>query len=103
MTPVSRILKVMKTPPGNFHPFVLAGVGLLLSHPTSSAGGAVSTSQAAFDYGVGVDWRFASHLGLRLQFRGDLYKAPGIAGGTHYNSPGWMNTSEPALGISYKF
>lgn len=89
---------------GNFHPFVLAGVGLLLTHPTSSAGGAMSTSQAALDYGVGVDWGFASHLGLRLQFRGDLYKAPGIAGNsTNYNSAGWMNTSEPALGISYKF
>src|ERR1051325_10279312 len=61
-------------------PFVLGGGGLLLFHPisvsTHSIPGAVTDTEGAFLYGLGTNYRLTDNLGLRLQFRGLIYKAP---------------------------
>jgi opacity protein-like surface antigen len=88
----------------SLRPFALLGVGLLLNHPVSSANGNTDTTQPAFDYGAGLDWGFARQVGLRVQYRGDLYKAPAVAPPNDTNPTiGFMNTSEPALGVYNKF
>jgi opacity protein-like surface antigen len=82
----------------SFRPFVLAGGGLLLSVP---AGGQLTTSsvtKGVFVYGAGTDWEFLPHLGLRLQYRGNLYQAPALS--TVYNSTGSLvHTAEPMIGV----
>jgi hypothetical protein len=88
----------------SFRPFVLLGAGLLLTRPLSGQSGTASSSQAAVDYGAGIDWRLAPRIGLRLQYRGDLYKAPGIVPPNNTSpNTGFMHTSEPAIGMYYRF
>lgn len=85
-------------------PFLILGGGLLLTQPDGSEPPASQTVQPVLDYGVGFDWRFARHFGLRLQYRGDLYQAPGILPPNNTNPHiGLMNTSKPTLGLFYRF
>lgn len=82
----------------NFRPFALAGGGLLFEQPS---GGQTSTSSAAkpvFVYGAGLDWGFLPHLGLRFQYRGNLYQAPDLT--KLYGSTGaFTHTAEPMIGV----
>ncbi len=88
----------------SFRPFALLGVGLLLTQPTSGQSGTTNATQPAFVYGAGLDWGLSRHLGLRAQYRGNLYKAPGIVPPNNTNpNIGFMHTSEPAIGVYYKF
>lgn len=85
-------------------PFGLLGAGLLLVQPMGSQGNTANSTQPAFVYGVGLDWGFTKRIGLRLQYRGNLYKAPGIVPPNNTNPKiGFMHTAEPALGVFYKF
>ena len=83
---------------GNLRPFGLAGGGILFDVPS---GGQTSTSNATkgvFVYGAGLDWGLLPHIGLRLQFRGNLYKAPDLT--TLYTSSGaFTHTAEPMIGV----
>jgi len=55
-----------------------------------------------FVYGAGLDWGLIPHLGLRLQYRGNLYKAPDLT--KLYTSTGaFTNTSEPMIGAYLRF
>lgn len=86
----------------HLRPFALAGIGLLLDAP---AGGQSSTSTAikpVFIYGAGLDWGMLPHIGLRFQFRGNLYKAPDLT--SLYTSTGtFLHTSEPMVGAYFRF
>ncbi len=62
----------------NFRPFALAGVGLLMDAPSSGQASTSTTTKAVFVYGAGLDWGLLPHIGLRLQYRGNLYKAPDL-------------------------
>jgi opacity protein-like surface antigen len=92
-------------------PFGLLGMGLLWVQPTgsqSSTPGLFPSSSHGFVlvYGAGLDWKTTRHIGLRLQYRGNLYRGPGIVPS---NAPlstvdaGIIHTAEPALGVYYKF
>lgn len=64
----------------SFRAFALAGGGFQKFEPTSSqSGGTQSQTEATFDYGAGFDWNLLYHLGLRFQYRGDLYNAPRLS------------------------
>ena len=104
-----------------FRPFVLAGGGVLVTQPqggtitTTSCGtinplcsqttsNAVTQVQAKgeFTYGAGVDWTVVPHLGVRLQYRGRVSKAPDLA--TAFSSTdSFTRTSEPVLGVFLRF
>src|ERR1035441_7023676 len=59
----------------NLRPFALAGAGLIFDVP---AGGQSNTNMATkpvFVYGAGLDWGLLPHMGLRFQYRGNLYRA----------------------------
>jgi opacity protein-like surface antigen len=108
---------------GNLRPFALAGGGILFDvpsngqattttvttacgggNPNCSLGAATSTTatnndtKGVFVYGAGLDWGLLPHLGLRLQYRGNLYQAPALS--TLYNSTGSLaHTAEPMIGV----
>lgn len=88
----------------SLRPFAILGTGILMTQPVSGQPGTAGTTQPAFVYGAGLDWGFARHLGVRIQFRGNLYRPPGIAppNNTNHNI-GFMHTAEPAIGLYYKF
>jgi len=86
----------------NFRPFALAGVGVLFNQPSSGQASTTSSNKGVFVFGVGLDWGLAPHLGLRLQYRGNVYKAPDLS--TVYgSSTAFMRTSEPMVGAYLRF
>lgn len=92
----------------NLRPFALAGVGVLVFEPTGTAYASdagvftIDTSTAtkpAFVYGVGTDWGVLPHVGLRLQYRGNIYKAPQFV----YNPTGaTTEQSEVMVGVYFR-
>ena len=85
----------------NLRPFALAGGGLLFNQPSGSQTNTTSSTKGVFDYGAGLDWRVLPHLGLRFQFRGNLYKAPDLT--KLYTSTGaFTHTSEPMIGVYFR-
>jgi len=83
---------------GNLRPFGLVGGGLLLHEPSSGQTHTTSSTKPVFVYGAGLDWGLLPHIGVRLQYRGNLYKAPDLT--TLYGSSGaFTHTSEPMIGV----
>jgi hypothetical protein len=105
----------------NLRPFALAGGGLLLDVPsvgqvstdaTTTKGGKTiggifssktsTVAKPVFVYGAGVDWGLLPHFGLRLQYRGNLSKAPNLT--KLYPSTGaFTHTAEPMVGLYFRF
>jgi len=110
----------------NLRPFGVLGVGLLLDVPASrqatvtttsygcpecvSSGPTITTSasptqtstKAVYVYGAGLDWGLLPHLGLRLQYRGNLYSAPNVT--KLFSSTGtFTHTAEPMIGAYFNF
>ena len=91
----------------NLRPFALAGGGLLLNQPSgsqanaTSIGSTMSGTKGVFVYGGGLDWGLLPHLGLRFQYRGNVYSAPALT--TVFTSSGaFIHTAEPVVGIYFK-
>ena len=85
----------------NLRPFGLAGLGLLFNQPASSQANTTSSNKPVFVYGAGLDWGLLPHIGVRFQFRGNLYKAPDLT--KLYGSSGaFTRTSEPMLGVYFR-
>lgn len=97
----------------NLRPFALAGAGILFNEPSGNAGftgvcdppspGAScavtqSSTKPVFVYGAGVDWTLLPHLGLRLQYRGNLYKAPNLVK-VFSSTDSFTQTAEPMVGV----
>ena len=110
----------------NLRPFALAGGGILFDAPSSGQAttttlvtgcgtgpgctvGAITTSTAAtssttkpvFVYGAGLDWGLLPHLGLRLQYRGNLYKVPDLTT-LFTSSSAFTHTAEPMIGVYFR-
>jgi len=86
---------------GNLRPFGVLGVGLLLNEPGSGQTDTTSSNKVAYVYGAGLDWGLLPHIGLRLQYRGNLYKAPDLS--TLYGSTGaFTHTAEPMIGVYFR-
>jgi opacity protein-like surface antigen len=86
----------------NLCPFALAGGGLLFDQPTGGQASTMSATKGVFVYGAGLDWSLLPHIGLRLQYRGNLYRAPDLT--TAFGSTNaFVHTSEPAVGAFFRF
>ena len=87
----------------NFRPFGVLGIGALFDVPQNGQT-SVSTqtsTKAVYVYGAGLDWGLAPHLGLRLQYRGNLYKTPDVT--TLFTSADkFRHTAEPMIGIYFR-
>lgn len=89
---------------GNLRPFALAGIGFFVFVPqVTDASPAMNTIvRMGYVYGAGVDWSLNEHWGVRLQYRGNLYKAPNMS--LNYLPTGkFTQSAEPAGGIFYRF
>jgi len=104
-----------------FEPFVFGGAGALVFNPNNTFVNTVQVnvpsarqSEFAILYGAGVDWRIfssaplikrsslASHLALRLQYRGLFYKTPSFKNPVLFTgSRGHL--AEAAAGLVVKF
>src|SRR6266567_486266 len=83
-------------------PFALAGVGLLLNQPAGGQSNTTSETKPVFVYGAGLDWGLLPHLGLRFQYRGNLYKAPNLTR-LFTSSDAFTHTAEPMVGAYLRF
>lgn len=115
---------VVSLPLGNLRPFALAGYGLLLDVPTAGsvtattticpAGGlgpcSTSTNSVAtrtetkgvFQYGAGLDWTLLPHIGLRFQYRGNVYKAADLSS-AFTSTDKFTQDAEPMAGVFIRF
>lgn len=84
----------------NFRPFGVLGIGALFNQPDSGAD-TQSSTKAVYVYGAGLDWGLLPHIGLRFQYRGNLYKAPDVT--TLYSSSNaFTHTAEPMVGVYFR-
>ena len=87
----------------NLQYFALAGGGVLFVVPSNDPMYSSSTAtEFVFECGIGLDWEFASHFGLRLQDRMDIDSAPNLNTFSTVNGD-LTYTQEPALGVYYRF
>ena len=86
----------------NFRPFGVLGIGLLLNEPAGGQSNTSSSSQAVYVYGAGLDWGLLPHLGLRFQYRGNLYKAPDVTK-LYSSTDAFTHTAEPMIGAYFSF
>jgi opacity protein-like surface antigen len=86
----------------NLKPFALAGVGVLMNVPAGSQSGTSTSTKPVFVYGAGLDWGLLPHLGLRLQYRGNLHKAPDLVN-AFQSTNAFMQTAEPMIGAYFRF
>lgn len=93
---------VISYPLGNFRPFGLAGVGMVFNDPASGQTATHSSNKGVFLYGLGLDWGVLPHLGLRFQYRGNVYHAPDLTSALG-SSGAFMHTAEPMIGAYFRF
>jgi opacity protein-like surface antigen len=85
----------------NLRPFAVLGIGVLLNVPGYGTYTNTDT-KPVYVYGAGLDWGLLPHIGLRLQYRGNLYHAPDVT--TLYTSSGaFTHTAEPMIGAYLRF
>jgi hypothetical protein len=87
---------------GNLRPFALGGAGFVVTVPGKSAYSVNTVMRPDFIYGGGLDWGIDKHLGLRLQVRGNMSKAPNLS--DLFNSTTkYTQIYEPMAGVFYRF
>ena len=86
----------------NLRPFALAGVGAIFDVPVGSQSSTRSVTKPVFVYGAGLDWSLIAHLGLRFQYRGNLYKAPNLER-LYTSTDAFTHTAEPMIGAYLRF
>jgi hypothetical protein len=87
---------------GNLRPFLVGGLGVFVAIPGATPLGNNTSMRGVYVYGGGVDYNIGSHLGVRGQFRANLYKAPNTS--AIYPATGQFTQSlEPMGGVYYRF
>jgi opacity protein-like surface antigen len=90
-------------------PFLFAGAGALRWYPENqyingngSFFGAYTQTSLAFLYGGGADYRLWRRIGLRMQYRGLIFRAPDFTVSDFFiSAKGHM--AEPSVGLVVKF
>jgi opacity protein-like surface antigen len=98
------LLQGPKLPILGLQPFASVGVGGLLFLPTTVGGQRYHQQwRTPFIYEIGVNYPvLTSHLGLRFQYRGLIYKAPDY-GVPLLTTGSTRQTSEPSVGAYLRF
>ena len=91
-------------------PFLMAGGGGLMFGAGNTyidgnqiSLGAKSSNSLAVLYGVGTDYRVFTHLALRLQYRGLIFRNPDFGLTSRFYTGAKGHMAEPAVGIVVKF
>ena len=94
---------------GHWEPFVFGGAGALRFGAGSTFINGIQASfpvkqqtEIAFLYGGGTDYNFWKFLGVRLQYRGLIYKAPNF-GQPNLLTHAKGHLAEPSIGLVVKF
>jgi opacity protein-like surface antigen len=91
---------------GPFRPYLSAGGGMLKFSPEISTD-LKSQTRPAFIYGVGALIPVATNFGLRIEYRGLLYKPPDFgetgAAPMDFAVGKTVHTAEPAIGVVFTF
>lgn len=91
---------VVSVPILNVRVFALAGTGMVLNQ--ASGTGTQNQYNVLWNYGAGLDYTVLPHLGIRGQYRGNVYHAPQLA--TAFSSTGrFTKTAEPMVGVYLRF
>lgn len=107
----------------NLKPFALVGGGVLVTSPTTGNVTATITdfypltglssrttssiptrteTKGVFQYGAGVDWTVLPHIGLRFQYRGNVYKAADLSS-AFSSTDKFTQDAEPVVGVFFRF
>jgi opacity protein-like surface antigen len=93
-----------------WQPFLLAGggalrfgVGKTYIDTIEVQLGAKSQTSLGLLYGAGTDYRIFSFLGLRLQYRGLVYRSPDFGVPSRFYTGARGHMGEPAVGLVLKF
>lgn len=86
----------------NLRPFALVGLGVLLNVPSGGQSNTSISTKPVYVYGAGLDWGLVPHLGLRFQYRGNLYQAPDLTK-LYTSSNAFTHTAEPMIGAYFRF
>ena len=80
--------------------FGVAGMGFYIDVPIAQLGNLQTVVRPMWVYGGGIDWAFHPHMGLRLQYRGNFYKAPDLD--NNYNATGsFAESYMPMIGFYF--
>jgi opacity protein-like surface antigen len=63
---------------GAISPFAVGGLGFFIAAPTQNLPPLNTVVRIMYTYGGGLDVGVLPHAGLRLQYRGNVYKAPDV-------------------------
>ena len=86
---------------GALRPFAVLGGGVLMVVPSGGQSNTTTATKPVFVFGLGMDWARWKRVGLRFQYRGNLYSAPLLT--TQYASTGsLMLTNEPMVGVYFR-
>ena len=87
---------------GRLRPFAVGGLGFFISSPDNSKYEVNTVVRPAYIFGGGLDWAALGHIGLRVQFRDNVYKAPNLSS---FNEPTgqFTHSAEPMAGVYYSF
>lgn len=92
--------------PHKISPFGLAGAGALIFNPTDNPGGFVlgadRQTKAAFVYGGGANINLTESFGVRVEYRGFVYKRPDY-GLFALDSDKITHTAQPSVGFVFRF
>jgi opacity protein-like surface antigen len=87
---------------GNLRPFAVGGLGFYITIPGATPYGNRTVIRAAYIFGGGLDWNMTPRLGLRLQYRDNLFTAANLS--SIYPPTGVLTHSEePMAGVYYRF
>jgi hypothetical protein len=87
---------------GNLRPFAVGGLGFFIAIPGPTPYGNNTAIRPTYVFGGGTDYNFGSHLGVRVQVRENMYKAPNTS--AIYPATGVFTYSlEPMGGVFYRF
>ena len=87
---------------GSLRPFGVLGGGLLLNQPAGGQTNTSSSTRGVYVFGAGLDWGLLPHLGLRLQYRGSLYKSPDLSK-LYTSTDAFTHTARPMAGLYFSF
>jgi hypothetical protein len=87
---------------GSLRPFAVGGLGFFITSPPNSTYAVQTVVRPDIIAGGGVDWAFLAHVGLRVQVRDNIYKAPNLSS---FNPPTgqYSYSLEPMGGVYYSF
>jgi opacity protein-like surface antigen len=87
-----------------FRPYALAGGGALVFDPTNryALAGADRQTRGTFLYGGGANFDLTNHLGLRMEYRGLVYKVPDYTIST-LNLNRFTHLAQPSAGVFFRF